>query len=87
MRDPQYLPTYAATGVAGSLLANRLSWFFDLKGPSVTVDTACSSSMAALHLGSQSLRTRESDMAVITGVTILNYPGELRVAIPPFFDR
>jgi acyl transferase domain-containing protein len=56
MRDPQYLPTYAATGVAGSLLANRLSWFFDLKGASVNLDSACSSSGMALDWACSQLR-------------------------------
>jgi acyl transferase domain-containing protein len=57
--------------------SSRVSWFFDLKGPSATIDTACSSSMAALHLGCQGLRTGETEMAVITGVTVINYPGDL----------
>ncbi|USP81656.1 polyketide synthase PKS2 [Curvularia clavata] len=75
--DPETTLRHRVTGLTNSMHSNRVSWFFDLKGPSVTVDTACSSSMAALHLGSQSLRTKESDMAIITGVTILNYPGDI----------
>ena len=58
-------PMYQATGNAQSLLANRLSYFFDLSGPSVTVDSACSSSLAALHLACQSLRSGESSQAIV----------------------
>lgn len=62
MRDPQYLPTYAATGVAGSLLANRLSWFFDLKGSSANLDSACSSSGMAIDWACSQLRDRSCNM-------------------------
>ena len=44
------------------MLANRLSWFFDLTGPSLNIDTACSSSLMALHVACQALRNRESSM-------------------------
>ncbi|HEY0225576.1 MAG TPA: type I polyketide synthase, partial [Mycobacterium sp.] len=48
------------TGGAMSIIANRLSYFLDLRGPSVAVDTACSSSLVAIHLACQSLRTQDS---------------------------
>jgi len=50
----------AATGTGRAMLSNRVSWFFDLRGPSFTIDTACSSSLYALHLACQSLRLGES---------------------------
>src|SRR5947209_18413092 len=50
MRDPDSIPMYQATGGGQSLLSNRLSYFFNMQGPSVTVDTACSASLVALHL-------------------------------------
>lgn len=51
---------YESNGSGMSLLANRISWFLDIKGPSMTLDTACSSSLIALHLACQSLRCGES---------------------------
>ena len=52
----------AASGLSEAMTANRVSWFFGLKGPSLTIDTACSSSLYALHYACQSLRLRETNM-------------------------
>lgn len=60
LRDPESPAKYLGTGIGTSLLANRLSWFYDFKGPSIALDTACSSSLSALHLACQSLRNHES---------------------------
>lgn len=60
-RDIYHANPYSATGVGRSMLSNRISWFFDLAGPSLTLDTACSSSLIALHLGCQSILTGETD--------------------------
>ena len=49
MRDPETLPQYFSTGTARSIVSNRVSYFFDWKGPSLTIDTACSSSLVAVH--------------------------------------
>ncbi|KAH8588918.1 putative polyketide synthase [Bisporella sp. PMI_857] len=67
---------YKITGVSNSIISNRISWFWDFKGPSLTLDTACSSSMVALHLAAQSLRSGESDMSIISGVNIIEYPAD-----------
>lgn len=56
------IPLYYGIGTGTAILSNRISWFFDLRGPSISIDTACSSSLVALHLGCQSLRTGESTM-------------------------
>jgi acyl transferase domain-containing protein/NADPH:quinone reductase-like Zn-dependent oxidoreductase/NAD(P)-dependent dehydrogenase (short-subunit alcohol dehydrogenase family)/SAM-dependent methyltransferase len=61
-------------GNAGSLIAARISYFLNLKGPSITVDTACSSSLVAIHLGCQSILQGESDMVIAGGVYIGTTP-------------
>ncbi|KAI2634221.1 putative polyketide synthase [Hypomontagnella submonticulosa] len=73
-RDADAAPPYTATGVQKTSLANRLSWLFDLRGPSFAMDTACSSSLVALHLACQSLRTGESDIAIVGGTNLLLNP-------------
>lgn len=73
-KDADASPGYVATGTSKTSLANRISWLFDLRGPSFTLDTACSSSLVALHLACQSLRTGESDIAIVGGVNLLLSP-------------
>ena len=75
MRDPETLETYAATGLARSILSNRISYFFNLKGPSMTIDTACSSSLVGLHLAVQGLRNGDASKAIVAGTTLLLDPG------------
>ncbi|MFN8060156.1 MAG: SDR family NAD(P)-dependent oxidoreductase [Vicinamibacterales bacterium] len=58
------------TGNDKDFLATRVSYSFDLKGPSVNVQTACSTSLVAIHMASQSLLSNECDMALAGGVTI-----------------
>lgn len=65
--DAENIPMYSATGMATALQSNRISYYFDLHGPSVTIDTACSSSLAALHMASQSIRNGECTMAIVGG--------------------
>jgi len=65
---------YVASGMSHAIVANRLSYLFDLKGPSLAVDTACSSSLVAFHLACQSLRHKECDMALAGGVNLILSP-------------
>ncbi|KAM7218542.1 hypothetical protein V8F06_006146 [Rhypophila decipiens] len=75
LRDPlQATPTYMATGTSKSMLSNRLSYFFDWRGPSITLDTACSSSLVALHMAVQALRAGESRVAVACGSNMILGP-------------
>ena len=72
--DPDKIDAYAGTGNAHSIAANRISYLFDLRGPSMAVDTACSSSLVAVHLACQSLRNNESDLALAGGVNLILTP-------------
>jgi acyl transferase domain-containing protein len=61
-RDPDQYATYSATGLSQAMLANRISWFYNLTGTSVQLDSACSSSMIALDLAVKNLQNEDSDM-------------------------
>jgi acyl transferase domain-containing protein/acyl carrier protein len=74
LRDPALVDAYAGTGNAHSVAANRLSYFLDLRGPSLAVDTACSSSLVAVHLACQSIRAGESRAALAAGVNLVLAP-------------
>lgn len=61
-------------GVMMTVLSNRISHVFNLRGPSLTIDTACSSSLVALHYACQSLRNGEAGMALAGGVNVMGRP-------------
>jgi phthiocerol/phenolphthiocerol synthesis type-I polyketide synthase C len=65
---------YFATGNTLSLIANRISYTYDLHGPSMTIDTACSSSLVALHQAASAIRSGQIETAVVAGVNILASP-------------
>ena len=73
-KEPQHLGIYSATGAFSSIAANRLSYAFDLRGPSLVIDTACSSSLVALHFACQSLRSGESSLCIVGGVSLVLSP-------------
>ena len=72
--DPTAAHPYAITGNATSIIANRVSYFYDFRGPSMAIDTACSSSLVAMHQGVQALRNGEADVVVAGGVNALLTP-------------
>ena len=74
LSDPSVTHPYAITGNSSSIIANRVSYFYDFRGPSVAVDTACSSSLVAVHQGMQALRAGEADVVVAGGVNALVTP-------------
>jgi acyl transferase domain-containing protein/acyl carrier protein len=65
---------YMSTGNSYSIVANRLSYVLDFRGPSLSVDTACSSALVAVHLACQSLRNQESHLALAGGVNLVLSP-------------
>jgi myxalamid-type polyketide synthase MxaD len=72
--DLERIDAYAGTGNALSIAANRISYLFDFRGPSLAIDTACSSSLVAVHLACGSLRNGESTLALAGGVNLILSP-------------
>lgn len=64
---------YYLTGVEKAILSNRISHAFDLHGPSMTIDTACSGGLVAVHQACQSIRSGESDAAVVAAANLTLY--------------
>ncbi len=67
-------PLPPGTSFVGAITANRISYFFDFKGPSVTVDTACGASLSALHSACSSLKLGECSAALVGGVNAMLDP-------------
>ena len=80
LREGRWLDTRTLTGTVHGVMANRISHFLDLRGPSLTLDTGCSSSLVAIHLACQSLRAGETDLRSAGGVSVMITP-ELFVAM------
>ncbi|TRX95680.1 hypothetical protein FHL15_003234 [Xylaria flabelliformis] len=77
-RDLDYPLPYAVTGGGATILSNRISYVFNLRGPSMVIDTACSASMYALHLAILSLKNGDCDAAIVaSGNLILNPDAQL----------
>jgi polyketide synthase 13 len=72
--DPAVAHPYAITGTTSSIIANRVSYFYDFRGPSMAIDTACSSSLVAVHEGVQALRSGEADVVLAGGVNAMITP-------------
>jgi acyl transferase domain-containing protein/acyl carrier protein len=78
-------PTFEPQAVVGnalSIAANRISYFYDLSGPSLTVDTACSSSLTALDLAATALRSGDVELALVGGANVI-----LSRAVSDAFDK
>jgi phthiocerol/phenolphthiocerol synthesis type-I polyketide synthase C len=74
MDDLNAIDPYSATGNTLSIASNRVSYLFDLRGPSMSIDTACSSSLVALHQAVQALQAGEAELALAGGVNLLLHP-------------
>lgn len=65
---------YAIMGSVSSIIPNRVSYFFDFRGPSVSVDTACSSTIVAVHQAVRALRDGDADLALAGGINMILTP-------------
>jgi acyl transferase domain-containing protein/7-keto-8-aminopelargonate synthetase-like enzyme/acyl carrier protein/SAM-dependent methyltransferase len=74
LENQQALDIHVFTGNDSSILAARLAYYLDLKGPSLAVDTACSSSLVAIHLAAHQIRTNQIDIAIAGGVVVMTTP-------------
>ncbi|WYZ42296.1 hypothetical protein EsH8_V_001191 [Colletotrichum jinshuiense] len=74
MLDVETMPKYTGIGTSRSMLSNRLSYFFNLKGPSMTIDTACSSSLVGVDAAFRSLQDGTSEMAIVAGANLILTP-------------
>ncbi|KAM0430349.1 hypothetical protein ACHAQK_010680 [Fusarium lateritium] len=70
LRDIDFPPIYQASGVGAAIASNRVSYCFNLHGPSMTLDTGCSASLVALHEAVRSLRAGETDRCFVAGVNL-----------------
>ncbi|KAI9653650.1 MAG: Type I Iterative PKS [Bathelium mastoideum] len=77
MKDMYSFHQYTPLGVGATLLSNRLSYVFDLRGPSLTLDTACSSTMYCLHFAAKALQRRECDGALVAGANLIQAPEQM----------
>ncbi|CAN8100295.1 unnamed protein product [Discula destructiva] len=77
LRDSDWAPQYAATGTGAAILANRISYQFNLRGPSQTIDTGCSASLVGVHNGCQDLRTGRASLAIAAGVGMILTPATM----------
>ncbi|KAK5625754.1 hypothetical protein RRF57_001470 [Xylaria bambusicola] len=73
--DPHAAKTFSATGIAPCMAANRISYFFDIDGPSIVLDAACASSLYAAYLAISALRNGECDGAFLGAASLTLGPG------------
>ena len=73
-KDPEHFSRYSATGTGPTVLSNRITYCFDLRGPSLVVDKACSSSLYALHTACLALDAHECDAAIVASAYLIQSP-------------
>ena len=73
-RECEILEGHRGTGVFNSIIANRISYFYNFHGPSLPVDTACSGSLVSLHLAMNAIKQGECEAALAGGVSLLVTP-------------
>lgn len=78
VRDEDRMPRFMLVGTWNPMSSNRISHFFDFRGASMTLETGCSTTLVALHQAVQSLRNREADMSVVTGVNPMLGPDQFK---------
>ncbi|THC94689.1 hypothetical protein EYZ11_005834 [Aspergillus tanneri] len=78
-RDPELSPRYRFTGTGAALASNRISYFFNMNGPSITFDTACSGSLVAIHAACQAIRYGEIRQALVGGANLILDPERISV--------
>lgn len=76
LSHPDLISAHTLSGTAPSISTGRLSYLYDLRGPSMVIDTACSSSLVAIHNAVQSLRCRDSNLAIAGGISLNLMPEE-----------
>ncbi|WP_177229814.1 type I polyketide synthase [Lentzea albida] len=76
LNDPERIGPWSSIGGAYCAVANRVSYFLDLRGPSLALDSACSSSLAAIHFGRQALLSGECDVVIAGGVNLIAAPAQ-----------
>ncbi|TPX65414.1 hypothetical protein SpCBS45565_g05228 [Spizellomyces sp. 'palustris'] len=72
--DEYDVSAYTSTGTALCMQANRVSFFFDLRGPSIFIDTACSGGLTAMHTARNAILAGDCDQAVVAGISIMLTP-------------
>jgi len=72
--ETRLMGTHSPAGIMACVTANRISYLFDFRGPSMAIDTACSSSLVAIHLACRSLESGESELALAGGVNVILKP-------------